>query len=157
MTIATIKPEEPCSLEFDLDISGSNEEPSDIRFIIEAQTIDGEEVQDTFSIICRAIRTADSVKVYIPRLLNIFKAGIYRSRLEVILENRVFVPIEDSVTIAESIVVKPIKEMKKNDEIKIKASLNQILDEIKKPLETDPEPDWKSKGFDSFRNPFKKD
>lgn len=157
MTIATIKPEEPCSLEFDLDISGSTEEPSDIRFIIEAQTVDGEEVQDAFSIICRAVRTADSVKVYIPRLLNIFKAGSYRSRLEVILENRVFVPIEDSVTIAESIVVKPIKEMKKNDEIKIKASLNQILDEIKKPLETDPEPDWKSKGFDSFKNPFKKD
>src|SRR5574343_760280 len=113
--IATIDPSVSHELSFDLNISGTKDEPSDIRFIIESQ-IDpatGDSVQDVFSIICRAVRSPDGVKITIPRLLNLFRSGSYKSRLEVVLENRLFIPLSEEIMITEPAKVElknPIKE-----------------------------------------------
>lgn len=113
--IATIDPSISHELSFDLNISGTKDEPSDIRFIIESQVDPetGDSVQDVFSIICRAVRGPDGVKVTIPRLLNLFRSGSYKSRLEVVLEGRLFVPINEELVIEEPTKVeatKPVQE-----------------------------------------------
>jgi hypothetical protein len=177
MIIAKIDPSQSQELTFDIKVEGTKEEPSDIRFVIESQTVDGQEVQDTFSIICRAIRTADSIKVVVPRLLNLFKAGTYRARLEVVLENRLFVPVNEEILIEEAISVsapinKPV-EVVEHRPPEVTATLTSVINSLldaAKPVEEEiqepvkpafdfklPERDssWKEKGFGGIRNPFK--
>lgn len=179
MIIARLNPEERHELLFDLNISGSKEEPQDIRFIIESQ-IDpdtGETVDDVFSIICRAVRSPDGVKVIIPRLLNLFRAGSYKSRLEVVLEGRLFVPLNEEIVINEPAKVEiasPIKESKEPTSISV--SLANIITEITKPKEPSKplekptlvseqvfekikpiDKSWRKKGFEGIKNPFKND
>jgi len=185
MIIAQIDPSVSHELSFDLNISGTKDTPTDIRFVIEAQ-IDpetGDSAQDVFSIICRAVRSADGVKITIPRLLNLFRAGSYKSRLEVVLENRLFVPLSEEILILEPAKVElksPVKEAKieKSD---ISVTLSNIIAEIVKPkeepviqvpvIEESPVPElkpfvektapvdkaWRDKGFTGIRNPFKLD
>ena len=177
MIIARLKPDEPQELVFDIKIEGSKEEPSDVRFVIEAQTVDGREVQDVFSIICRAVRENDAIKVYIPRLLNLFRAGSYKARLEVVLENRLFIPLNEEIMIEEPISVKIPKESSavvetiEKPEITITLTnvIKEMLDskkvedevvaipEVKKqpqePIVVDKS--WRSEGFKGIKNPFK--
>ena len=182
MIIANIDPSISHELTFDLNISGSKDEPSDIRFIIESQ-IDpatGDSVQDVFSIICRAVRSPDGIKITIPRLLNLFRSGSYKSRLEVVLEDRLFVPLSEEIYIMEPAKVEmkqPVKEMKSKAP-DISVSISNIVSEIVKPKEEPvQEPpvveevkptvkpfvektklvnkSWRNKGFTGIRNPFK--
>lgn len=182
MIIATIDPSISHELSFDLNISGTKDEPTDIRFIIESQ-IDpatGDSVQDVFSIICRAVRSPDGVKITIPRLLNLFRSGSYKSRLEVVLENRLFVPLSEEIMITEPAKVEmktPVTEAKPSVP-DVSVTISNIVAEIVKPKE-DPvqEPhvveevkpavkpfidktkpvdkSWRNQGFTGIRNPFK--
>lgn len=181
--IATIDPSVSHELTFDLNISGTKDEPSDIRFIIESQ-IDpatGDSVQDVFSIICRAVRSPDGVKITIPRLLNLFRSGSYKSRLEVVLENRLFIPLSEEIMITEPAKVElknPIKESTPSIP-DVSVTISNIVAEIVKPKEAPiyqepqvveevkpaPKPfiekakpidkTWRDKGFTGIRNPFK--
>jgi hypothetical protein len=91
----------------------------------------GEEVQDIFTIICRAVRAKDSITVYIPRLLNVFRAGSYKSRLEVVLENRLFVPLSEEIQILEPVKVGikpiPVQESAKPIEPEVTVSLTNVI------------------------------
>lgn len=181
--IATIDPSVSHKLTFDLNISGTKDEPSDIRSIIESQ-IDpatGDSVQDVFSIICRAVRSPDGVKITIPRLLNLFRSGSYKSRLEVVLENRLFVPLSEEIMITEPAKVElktPVKESKSSVP-DVSVTISNIVAEIVKPKEEPivQEPPvveesktiakpfvkkskpvdktWRDRGFEGIRNPFK--
>lgn len=178
-TIATIDPTVSHEITFDLNINGTKEEPQDIRFIIESQ-IDpatGGSVQDVFSIICRAVRSADGVKITIPRLLNLFRSGSYKSRLEVVLEGRLFVPLSEEITILEPPTVAVSNPINKKDSPSVSATLSNIVAEIVKPkdaltsIEDQPKPgtgvesvaekivpvdkSWRSKGFSGIKNPFR--
>lgn len=184
--IATIDPSVSHELNFDLKISGTKEEPSDVRFIIESKVDPetGEDVQDVYSIICRAVRSSDSVKIIIPKLLNLFRSGAYKTRLEVVIENKLFVPLSEEILIEEPTRVElkdPIKEtsitsspdvfvtlsnivaeiVKPKDEIKI---ATPIIEEFKsEPLKSEPlkektkpvDKTWRNTGFSGIRNPFK--
>lgn len=138
MIIAQLNPEERHELTFDINISGSKEEPSDIRFVIEGMTDPktGEEVQDVFTIICKATRAKDAITVYIPRLLNIFKSGSYKSRLEVVLENRLFVPLSEEIEILEPVKVGiarlPVAEEIKESEPEVTVTLTNTITEMLK-------------------------
>ncbi len=181
--IATIDPSVSHELTFDLNISGTKDEPTDIRFIIESQvdTETGDSVQDVFSIICRAVRSPDGVKITIPRLLNLFRSGSYKSRLEVVLENRLFTPLSEEIMITEPAKVElksPIKEAIPSAP-DVSVTISNIVAEIVRPKEivVDQEPtvaeepkiavkpsvekakpvdkSWRNKGFTGIRNPFK--
>lgn len=183
MIIATLDPSVSHELSFDLNISGTKDEPSDIRFIIESQ-IDpatGDSVQDVFSIICRAVRSPDGVKITIPRLLNLFRSGSYKSRLEVVLENRLFVPLSEEIMITEPAKVElktPVRESAHTIP-DVSVTISNIVAEIVKPKEEPivQEPPvveeskpiakpfvekskpvdktWRDRGFEGIRNPFK--
>jgi hypothetical protein len=179
MIIAKIRADEACELTFDIKIDGSTEEPSDIRFIIEAQTDNGVEVQDKFAIICKAVREKDAIKVYIPRLLNLFRSGSYRARLEVVLENRLFVPLTEEIMIEEapnvSVIKKlePVIESHKAPEVTVTLSnvIEQMLNHEPNPIKPPEkivrhEPvreqividkSWRNEGFKGIKNPFKRE
>ena len=182
MIIATLDPSISHELSFDLNISGTKDEPTDIRFIIESQ-IDpatGDSVQDVFSIICRAVRSPDGVKITIPRLLNLFRSGSYKSRLEVVLENRLFVPLAEEIMITEPAKVEmntPVAEAKahvpdvsvtisnivaeivksKEEPVQEQSSVKEVkpavqpFNEKTKPVDKS----WRNQGFSGIRNPFK--
>ena len=104
---------------------------SDKEKIIESQ-IDpetGDSVQDVFSIICRAVRSPDGVKITIPRLLNLFRSGSYKSKLEVIFEDA-------------------------NTKL-IKTSNNEFEVLLIKEEQSFPDTSWRKVGFNGMENPFK--
>ena len=185
--IASLDPAISHELTFDLNITGSKEEPQDIRFIIESQVDPdtGDSVQDVFSIICRAVRSPDGVKITIPRLLNLFRAGSYKTRLEVVLENRLFTPLSEEIMITEPAkveIAKPVQEVK-TAVPDVSVTISNIVAEIVRPKEEKkeeiiPEEEqievkstpkavpfikkaapvdkgWRNKGFGGFKNPFK--
>lgn len=178
-TIASIDPSISHELTFDLSISGSKEDPQDIRFIIESQVDPetGDSVQDVFSIICRAVRSPEGVKITIPRLLNLFRAGSYKSRLEVVLEGRLFTPLSEQIEIIEPAKVEMVNKPKEvKESATVSASLSNIVAEIVKPKETRTTTEevkqvapivvekvqpvdrsWRNKGFEGIQNPFKRD
>lgn len=183
MIIASIDPTISHELTFDLNISGSKEDPQDIRFIIDSQ-IDpdtGDNVQDVFSIICRATRSPDGVKVTVPRLLNLFRSGSYKSRLEVVLEGKLFTPLNEEIVILEppKVEATSIKEVK-SEQPEVSVTLSNIVAELMKSKEeikeeqniveeeiiviSSPKPiekiepvdkSWRDKGFSGIKNPFK--
>jgi hypothetical protein len=161
MIIATIDPTISHELPFDIDIQGSRNSPEDVRFIIEAQVDPktGETVQDVFSIICRAIRTDTGVKVIIPRLLNLFKSGSYKAKLEVVLEGRLFTPVDEEIEIAEpiNIFVSPKINESKSDKVIAKPAQPIQNKEHKKIVIKAQKVDnsWREKGFSGIENPFK--
>ena len=187
--IASLDPAISHELTFDLNITGSKEEPQDIRFIIESQVDPdtGDSVQDVFSIICRAVRSPDGVKITIPRLLNLFRAGSYKTRLEVVLENRLFTPLSEEIMSTEPAkveIAKPVQEVK-TAVPDVSVTISNIVAEIVRPKEEKKEtavPEeqqvevkstpktvpfeekaapvdktWRAKGFGGFKNPFKDD
>lgn len=181
MIIANIKPDETQELVFDMKIEGSREEPSEIRFVIESQTVDGKDVQDVFSIICRAVREDDAIKVYIPRLLNLFRSGSHKARLEVVLENRLFIPLSEEILIEEPISIKipkaiaPVVESPRSQTPEVTVTLTNIIKEmlkkedvedttvkedvveVQKPKRNpvDIDKSWRVDGFKGIKNPFK--
>lgn len=180
MIIAQLDPTIPHSLTFDLNVSGTKEEPSDIRFVIEGMPdpTTGDTVQDVFTIICKAVRSKDAITVYIPRLLNVFRSGSYKSRLEVVLENRLFIPLSEEIEILEPVKVDVIKSTVKesvkpiepevtvtlsnvitdmlNQANKITEEPVQKIDDEKKTFELKPiDTSWKVTGFNGIKNPFK--
>jgi hypothetical protein len=145
MIIAQINPEEKHELTFDIHISGTKEEPTDIRFVIEGMPDPktGEDVQDVFTIICRAVRAKDSITVYIPRLLSVFKSGSYKSRLEVVLENRLFIPLAEEIEILEPVKVDiarvPVQEDVKVTEPEVTVSITNVISEMLKQSKENPQ------------------
>lgn len=166
MSDIKIRLDEPKELEFDLNISGSKEQPEQMRFIIEPLTEDLE-----LSVICKIVRDNDSVKVFVPKLLNLFRQGTYRGSLEIVLENRLFVPFREMITLeeppkAEVTYVEKEKLIEKAKEpVSVKVSLQSVIDEklnipdVKKDVlieEIKEEKPKKKYKFKSLENPFKK-
>jgi hypothetical protein len=115
MKLAKIKPDEESMLEFSMEIFGIQPGiPISTRFIIESKTYD---------IICRSEIVDDLVKVNIPILSNILESGEYNVKLEVILENKIFTPLKESIAIENM----PEFNIGKNS-IKIKQNESRVAD-----------------------------
>lgn len=78
------------------------------------------------------IVSGNKIKIKIPPINHIFEPGLYNCYLEIILENRVFVPFNEQIKITNSVQKenKEIKRKKKNNE-------NHYI-------------------FEGFKNPFRK-
>lgn len=75
-------------LEFDLQVSGTSAKTSDIRFIIEGHD---------YSILCKCEESKGGVSVEIPKLKGILPAGLYETRLEVVIDGKLFTPLTESI------------------------------------------------------------
>ncbi len=126
MAIATLKLDESTKLGFGVEITGAGGVP-EVRFIIEGKD---------FNISYPCKQTNEGVQVEISGLKGVLSAGEYQTRLEVILENKVYTPMRDTITFEPSVeisskqkVVSPLKESVKVNKITVHKS---NLDESKK-------------------------
>jgi hypothetical protein len=88
MILGKIDLQEAAELDFEVEVFGTAEKASDIRFVIEGEG---------FDIICRCQEEKGSIKVRVPKLKGILPAGVYESRLEVIVGGKIFVPLRESI------------------------------------------------------------
>ena len=75
-------------IEFDLQVFGTAEKTSDIRFVIESKE---------FSIVCPCSENNGTISVQVPKLKGIFESGEYKVKLEVVVDGKIFTPLNESV------------------------------------------------------------
>lgn len=93
--ITQIKLDESTKLEFGVSITGADSTPQ-ARFIIE---------NSEFSLMFPCKQVNENVEVEIPELKKFFKAGEYSARLEIVLDNKLYTPLVESIVFEPSIEV----------------------------------------------------
>lgn len=120
MSIAKLRLDESTTLEFGVSITGAESRPK-AQFVIE-----GKKYSVAFP--CRPV--GDGIEVEIGDLENIFEAGEHPVRLEIIIEDKVYVPFQDTISLEPNvhITTKPkesrrLKENVKVDQVVVKAAI----------------------------------
>lgn len=112
MSVAKIKLDESTKLEFGVQITGAEGKPN-ARFVIE-----GTDMSVTYP--CHRM-SGGGIEVEVGNLKNVFPAGEYPVRLEIIIENKIFIPYEDTIILEPNVHVtsKPtgIKEVKESVQV----------------------------------------
>jgi hypothetical protein len=108
MGLATLKLDESSKLAFGVQITGAGGVP-EARFIIEGKD---------FNIAFPCKQTNEGVEVEISGLKNVLSSGEYQARLEVILENKVYTPMRDTITFEPTVEIstksKPVAAIKES-------------------------------------------
>lgn len=87
----------PRELDFTLQVFGSSTTNQvEARFMI---------VGSDFAVVCHCVQIEGGIKVYIPRLDGVLPAGVHRARFEVILGDKIFVPIEDEIELTSPVKI----------------------------------------------------
>lgn len=96
MSIAKVKLDESTKLAFGVTITGAEGTPT-ARFVIEGRD---------FSLMfpCNKLEEG-GIEVMIDEMGHILKAGEYPVRLEVVIENKIFTPMEDTIIFEPSVEV----------------------------------------------------
>lgn len=98
--ITQLKLDESSKLEFGVSITGTDGIPN-ARFIIEG---------NSYSIMLPCSSVNESLDVTVPKLKGIFPSGEYKARLEIVIENKLYVPMSDTIVfepLVEMVVTKP--------------------------------------------------
>lgn len=125
MSIAKIKLDEGVKLNFGVSITGAAGVP-ETRFIIE---------NTHYSISFPCTPTNDGVEVNIQEMSKVFAAGTYKAHLEIVLENKVYRPLSDTIEFEPFVsissktgTVSPLKEAVKIDTVTVKTtSINEDI------------------------------
>lgn len=89
MTIlAQLELNEASEVDFGLEIHGTAEASSEIRFIIEGPQ---------YGIICRCVENNGVITASIPKLKGIIPAGTFDAKLEVVVDGKFFTPLKESI------------------------------------------------------------
>lgn len=106
--ITQIKLDESAKLEFGVSITGADGIPVS-RFIIEGKE---------FSILLPCKQVNENLEVEVPELKKFFSAGEYAARLEVILDNKIYTPLQETIVfdpvIEVASKVKPTVQVKES-------------------------------------------
>ena len=112
MSVAKIKLDESAKLEFGVQITGAEGKPN-ARFVVEGPDM-------SVSYPCHRM-SGGGIEVEVGNLKNVFPAGEYPVRLEIIIENKIFVPFEDTIILEPNVHVttKPqsVKEVKESVQV----------------------------------------
>jgi hypothetical protein len=79
---------EQTDLQFGLEIFGTSEQTQQVRFVIEGKD---------FDIACKCTVANGEISATIPKLKGILPAGVYESRLEVIVGDKLFTPLKEQI------------------------------------------------------------
>jgi hypothetical protein len=108
MLLGKIELTEQSDLEFGLEIQGTTEKANSIRFVIEGPDYD---------ISCKCRQDGGNITAHIPKLKGVLTAGVYESRLEIIIDGKIFVPLKESIELNPLVefdvskkALKPVKE-----------------------------------------------
>jgi len=136
MILSKLQLDEESELEFSMQVFGTAEQTSDIRFVIEGPEYD---------LILHGVLEEGNVKVKVPKLKNIFGSGVYECKMEVIIDGKVFSPLTESIEfepLVEFDIKKtksePIKESVKVDALKVttkSSKTNKIVEAMKQGYE----------------------
>lgn len=88
MILTKAKLDEAHELSFGLSVMGTAAKAENVRFVIEGKEFD-------ISIPCT--RNGDDVTVSIPKLKGILESGNYDVRMEVVVDGRIFTPLNESI------------------------------------------------------------
>lgn len=131
MSVAKIKLDESTKMEFGITITGASGIP-ETRLVIEG---------DQFSISYPCDNINGTIEAEIGKLKNILKEGTYPIKLEVLIDNKIYVPFEDTIEVEKDVevVTKPknvsnIKESVKIDKVLVvenEPNQEQIIDQYK--------------------------
>jgi len=112
MSVAKIKLDESAKLEFGVQITGAEGRPT-ARFVIEGTDM-------SVSYPCHPM-SGGGIEVEVGNLKNVFPAGEYPVRLEIIIENKIFIPYQDTIILEPNVHVtsKPeaVKEVKESVQV----------------------------------------
>lgn len=130
MSLAKIDQTDEVKLVFDVQLSGTKQDVSDYRFVIE---------NDDYSIVCKGKSTPDGVQVQIPRLKGILGEGVYKAALEIVIGDRIFTPLTEVVEVLPNIELKveskEAQSVEPKEEIKVAVAgtkVTSIVQEAKK-------------------------
>lgn len=96
MIIAKLNPLEEHLLEFSIDVKGTLEKVSDVRFVVE-----GEKYNISFP--CKL--SGNDVSVNIPKINETIMSGVHEAKLEVFIGDKVFTPLKENIEILEKISI----------------------------------------------------
>lgn len=106
--ITQLKLDESTKLEFGVSVTGADSKPT-ARFIIEGKD---------FSIMLPCRNVNEQTEVEIPALKHILPAGEYPVRLEVVIDNKIYTPMEEQIRFEPCIEIatktKPIQTVKES-------------------------------------------
>ena len=88
MILAQLELNEATEMDFGIEIHGTTESTSEIRFIIEGPT---------YGIICKCTENNGTITAAIPKLKGILPAGTFEAKLEVVVDGKFFVPLTESI------------------------------------------------------------
>ncbi len=136
MLLGKLELNESSTLSFGMNVFGTTENPSDVRFVIE---------NEKFDIVCRCKQIGEDIEVDIPQLKGILEAKEYTVRLEVVIGDKIFVPLKESVEFNQLVEFGVIKKglgskpeptitvtPKIEEEIKVEAKVPTIEEQIAK-------------------------
>ena len=107
--LAQLELNEASEVDFGIEIHGTTEASSEIRFIIEGPQ---------YGILCKCVDNNGVITASIPKLKGILPAGTFDARLEVVVDGKFFTPL------SESIEFKPLVEF---DVTSTKAKPAQVM------------------------------
>lgn len=120
MILANIKQDEESILEFSMDVFGTTDKVSDTRFVIEGKD---------FDLVCKCTVVEDGVQVKVPKLKGLLESGEHNARLEVVLNDRIFVPLNESIVVDQLVEFNVAKQnvttVKEGVSVKVKNSTSQ--------------------------------
>lgn len=121
MLLGKINLNESQTISFGISVFGTTQQPSDIRFVIE---------NEKFDIVCKCKQVGEELEVDIPELKGILESKEYQTRLEVIIGDKIFTPLRESVEfnplVEFGVKKKDIKSKNEGVEIKVKATSSEI-------------------------------
>jgi len=121
MLLGKLALNEAQTISFGINVFGTAQQPSDIRFVIES---------DNFDIVCKCRQIGEELEVDIPQLNGILEAKEYQTRLEVIIGDKIFTPLKESIEFNQlvefGVQKKSITQKNEGVEIKVKATSSEV-------------------------------
>lgn len=128
MILAKIDLTEEMLLEFGLDVFGTTESAQSARLVIEGERM---------GILCHCNIANGEVTATIPKLKGILEAGVYETRLEVIVDGKIFCPLKEQIElnplIEFDVKTKKVSAVKEGVKVTTKA---KIVSEDTRPAES---------------------
>lgn len=124
MSLAKLKLDESTSLDFDVSITGASGQPQ-ARFVID---------NNGYSVSFPCLMVNEHLIVDINHVGKMFTAGEYKARLEVVIENKLYTPMEDTIVFEPGVaismqpkVLTVVKESVKIGGLKVKTLNEEFL------------------------------
>ena len=108
---------ESATLEFGVEIFGTENNTLDARFIIEGPD---------FSIICKCEESGGVITAKVPKLESILQPGVYSSKLELIVDGKHFQPLTENIQLNRPVSVSLVSGIKVSQENVVKVSTGKI-------------------------------